>query len=339
MWTNSDDLGPRAKPHKASGQLKQLARSALLSLAINSSPATARCLLPEAFNHYFQLALNDVSSTLDTLVIEGLEEIGFGPVGALSLNDFVNFKEQVFEPLFGTEEERNGWINVTADLDVKAQLQANLESVVGFTLPELSVKCKDENTDDLGRDELPYRFAMEFKLFGTLLGTDLDLASLSRSIALLPEDTFDPLSFTVENLSADYSVILPLSLDIKRRKFMIGEIKIAFDADLSANVLQEITLTETVSQDFGGNLDMNIEFSYSSTSDWAYTAGYNASLTAETSVGTAVAELGLFAHDDDLFDDKPRELAHILQLMQCCDHSNTLSHTSRFVCVCSICTF
>jgi hypothetical protein len=101
---------------------------------------------------------------------------------------------------------------------------------------------------------------------------------------------------------------------------MIGEIKIAFDADLAANILQDITLTETVSQNFGGDLDMNIEFSYSSVSDWAYTAGYNASLTAETSIGIEVAELGLIAQDDDLFDDKPRELAHVLQLMQCCDH-------------------
>jgi hypothetical protein len=90
---------------------------------------------------------------------------------------------------------------------------------------------------------------------------------------------------------------------------MVGEIKITFGAALSSNVLQSIPLTDTVSQNFQGTLDMNAELSFSSISDWAYTASFDASLTAATSVGTAVAELGLIAQDDDLFDDKPRELA------------------------------
>jgi hypothetical protein len=312
--TNPDGPGPPARPRKASGLLKLLAMSAVLSIAATASPVasqttTTNCLLPEAFNPYFQHALDEVSATFETHVVQGLKDIGLGPIASLSINDLMNFKEHVFDPLFGDEVQRNGWINVTTALDVKTQLESNLNNVIGSIPKELSMRCDTETTDDLEEDELPYRFAMTFVLSGRVLGTDLELASLSPSIAVLPEDTFDPLSLSVQTLSADYEITLPLTLDTKRRKFMIGEITITFGAALSSNVLQSIPLTDTVSQNFQGTMDVNAELSFSSISDWAYTASFDASLKAATSDGTAVAELGLIAQDDDLFDDKPRELS------------------------------
>jgi hypothetical protein len=312
--TNPNDSGPQARPRKAIGLLKRLAMSAFLSMAATASPVAAQttttnCLLPGVFNPYFQHALDEVSSTFETHVVQGLNDIGLGPIASLSINDLMNFKEHVFDPLFGDAVQRNSWINVTAALDVKTRLESNLDNIIGAIPAELSMTCDIEATDDLEEDELPYRFAMMFVISGRLLGTDLDLASLSPSIAVLPEDSFDPLSLTVETLSADYELTLPLTLDTKRRKFMIGEITITFGAALSSNVLQSIPLTEKVSQNFRGTLDMNAELSFSSISDWAYTASFEASLTAATSVGTKVAELGLIAQDDDLFDDKPRELS------------------------------
>jgi hypothetical protein len=41
--------------------------------------------------------------------------------------------------------------------------------------------------------------------------------------------------------------------------------------------------------------------------DWLSTASIEASLAADTSVGTAVANLELIAADEDIFDDKPRK--------------------------------
>ena len=209
--------------------------------------------------------------------------------------------------MFGNTSERNGWINVTSDVDVRAQLDANLDAVVGSTPPELSMTCVLETTEDLEDGEPPYRFAIEFALSGNLLGTDLDLASLSPEIAVLPETSFDPLSLSLETLTADYEMKLLLTIDTKRRKFSIGEIAVALDAALSTTVLQDIQLADTVDQSFQGSLAVDVSLSYSTVKDWVYTASFEASLTAETSAGTAVASLGLIASDDDVFDDKPRE--------------------------------
>ena len=289
--------------------MKQLALSTVLALsAIPSVASTNSCLLPQAFNLYFQTALDDVQSTLESRVVQGLDDIGFGPVAALAVNDLLNFKDDVFIPLFGDATQRNAWINVTTDLNVAEQITSklgNLEGVAG--MPSLLMTCGLETTEDLEDGDSPYRFGMEFKVSGSLFSEDLDLAALSPSIAVLPEESFDPLSLTVKGASIDYEMSLPMTIDTKRRKFMIGEIAITLGVALSTSVLQSIPLTDTVSQSFAGDLDFFASMSYSSLNDWVYTASFETSLIAETSVGTAVANLGLIASDDDLFDDNPRE--------------------------------
>lgn len=289
-------------------------------LAVTAIPAILGqddCLLPETFNPYFQSALDDIESTLTTHVVGGLNDIGLGPITSLSINDLVNFKENIFDPLFGNPVERNDWINVTSAVDVTAQLQSKLDDVIGSIPPVLSMMCRLETTDDLAEGEPPYRFAMEFAISGDIIGADLDLTSLSPKIAVLPEDSFDPLSLTMDTLSANYDFRLPVTIDTKRKKFMIGEITITFETSLNTNVLQSIPLTETVSQNFQGNLALDASLSYSSVSDWAYTASFESSLTAETSVGTAVANLRLIAGDEDIFDDKPREFFIVIYIYYC----------------------
>jgi hypothetical protein len=110
----------------------------------------------------------------------------------------------------------------------------------------------------------------------------------------------------MNTLTVDYDLRLPFTIDVKRRKFMIGEITAMLGAALNMDVSQNIPLTDTVSQTFEGGLAMEASLFYSSVSDWSYTASFEANLMAETSVGTVVANLGLIAADDDLFDDKPR---------------------------------
>ena len=302
-------MGSTAPGPPSGSGAKQRSRVLLALVALTTIPSALGqdCLLPETFNPYFQAALDNVESTLANDVVGELDEIGFGPIAQLSINNLLDFKEDVFVPLFGNSIERNEWINVTADVDVKSQLESNLDAIIGSIPPELSVTCQLETTDDLEEGDLPYRFAVEVALSGSFLGMDLDLASLSPEIAVLPEDWFDPLAFTFDSLTVDYELKLPFTIDTKRRKFMIGEILISFEGALNMNVLQSIPLTETVSQNFQGGLTLDASLSYSSMKDWAYTASFDASLTAETSVGTAVANLGLIASDDDVFDDKPRE--------------------------------
>ena len=297
------DTGPPAR-HR---HLKGFALTALLALAGTPSRAAAQdCLLPETFNPYFQAALDDIESTFETKVVGGLDDIGFGPIADLSINNLVDFKANVFEPLFGDAAERTAWIDVASDLDVKAQLESQLNAIIGDNV-QLTMTCELETTDDLEEGELPYRFAMELVLSGDVLGADLNLGALSPQIAILPENTFDPLDLTIDTLTAHYVLKLPLTMDAKRRKFMVGEVTIDFSAMLSTSVSQSIPLTDTVSQNFAGNLLIDASLSYSSVKDWAYTASFETSLTAETSVGTSVANLRLIAVDDDLFDDKPRE--------------------------------
>jgi hypothetical protein len=297
----------------ANNNNKRRLLSALLALTTISTStvqvqAQNNCRLPRRFNTYFQNALNDIDSKLTSDVLDGFDDIGLGPVSALSINDLLNVKEDIFDNLFGTAAERDVWINVTYDVDVAAYLDNRVDNIIGSIPPSLSIMCQLEETSDLAEDELPYRFAMEFDLTGSISGSDLtQLASLSPEIVVLPEDTFDPLSLTINSLFANYKVTIPLTLDVKRRKFMIGELAVKFWANLSTVVMQSIPLTDSISQMFGGSLAMIVDLSYSSVSDWMYTASYQTSLTAVTSAGTAVANLGLIAVDDDMFDDKPRE--------------------------------
>jgi hypothetical protein len=294
------------------GCAKALVLSALFGLATLAKPAesqTTNCLLPAAFHPYFDDALSELETRFQTDVVDALDGIGLGPLGiSFSISsDIINFKTQVFDPLFGTVTDRETWLGAASEIDVLLELSSHLSDVFGS--PTLTATCELETTDDLGPGELPYRIGMELSLTGSLVPFDFtNLHTMSPSIAVLPETTFPKLNLTLTELTADYDLKLPLTIDTKRKKFMLGEIQIDFTAAFASEVLQTIPLTDTISQNFAGALDMNVEFRYSSINDWSYTGSYNASLTAETTVATSTANLGLIAFDEDVFDDKPREL-------------------------------
>lgn len=301
-------------------------RALTILLALTTAIPSAQgqnCVLPETFNPYFQEALDDVESTFTTHIISGIDDIGLGPIAQLSINDLVNFRDDIFVPLVGDSIERNEWINVTTALDVETHLLSKLDGVIGTVPPELSMECQLETTDDLEEGDLPYRFALELVLSGSFTGTDLDLASLSPEISLLPEDTFDSSTLTIDALLAEYEVRLPMTMDTKRRKFMIGEVAITFDASLGMKVQQSVQLTEAVSSNFQGDLALDVSLSYSSVNDWTYTASFDGSLTADSIAGTVVTSLGLIATDTDLFDDEPRECLQVFhQFLRPCFKPN-----------------
>lgn len=151
------------------------------------NPVESSCNLPATFNPYFQAALNSIEETFTEEVISGLNDIGLGPVASLSWNDVLNLKENVFDPLFGDSIQRNTWINVTNALDVKAQLEGNLDAIIGAIPPELTVTCALETTDDLEEGELPYRFGMELELSGK--PQPADIITYKFQCSILTEDS------------------------------------------------------------------------------------------------------------------------------------------------------
>eukprot|EP00956_Cyclotella_meneghiniana_P035344 scaffold114158_cov97-Cyclotella_meneghiniana.AAC.1 len=148
-------------------------RTLFALLAITTSalivPAHAQtCHLPEGFNSYFQNSLDDIESTLTSCIVNGLDEIGIGPLSGLSVNDLLNFNDDVFQPLFGDAVERDAWINVTSAVDVGARLSDRSDDAIRAIPPVLAVTCQLEITDDLAEDESPYRLAVEIVVSGSI---------------------------------------------------------------------------------------------------------------------------------------------------------------------------
>ena len=279
----------------------------ILALTTLTSPACSEsCILPSSYNKYLEEALAEAKTHIDEYVVLALDDIGLASFGdSLPITSIIDFGG-VFTDLFGDEVERHKWLTSTADTDVLGRLKERVETLAG-THPELTVTCELVNTVDLEEYDDPYRFALEVDVFGNLTGGDIDLATLGLDpkVAVLPEDIFPPLDLTIDALSASYRLNLPLTIDLRKKNFMIGELKIEFDASFSTSLEQSIPISGDVSQTFEGNLVLDAALKYSSIQDWSYTGTYEASLTAETLVGTNGAIMGLIARDDDLFDEKP----------------------------------
>ena len=125
--------------------------------------------------------------------MNGLDEIGIGPLSGLSVNDLLNFNDDVFQPLFGDAVERDAWINVTSAVDVGARLSDHSDDVIGTIPPVLAVTCQLEITDDLAEDESPYRLAVEIVVSGSIGGVDVNWDSLSPVSNTIDSARIDPI--------------------------------------------------------------------------------------------------------------------------------------------------
>ena len=282
MFLSQADLPPSPPARKSNnGRAKALVLSALLSLATLAKPAesqTTNCLLPAAFHPYFDDTLSKLETCFQTDIADALNGIGLGPLGiSRSISsDIINSKTQVFDPLFGTVTDRDTWLDAASEIDVLQELSSHLVDIFGSQT--LTATCELETTDDLGLGELPYRIGMKLSLTGSLVPIDFtNHNTMSPSIAVLPETTFPKLNLKVTELRADYELKLPLTIDTKRKTFMLGKIQKGFTAAFAPEVLQTIPHTDTISQNFAGALDMNVEFQYFSINDWSYTGSYNLS--------------------------------------------------------------
>jgi hypothetical protein len=251
--------------------------------------------LPSAYNAYFQQALDDISNQIDTEIVSGLDAVGLAPLtDSLLISDLFDMKAQVFDELFGSQAERQAWLDVSTDIDISGALSANLANVLGDAAV-LTLSCVLDNTLE------------RFKLSATVSGSAvIDGSSVTPALSMLP-DLFPPLNATIPTMTAAYELTLPLTIDLKRRQFSSGEIKAKFNASLTGSLSQELQILDASTVKFDGTMDLDVAFEYSTISDWLFTGSYSASLTAESTTGTAVANLGIRGGDDDMFDDKPRE--------------------------------
>lgn len=294
-------VSPRHRPSTSTGTssiLKIIGLVALLTSSLTTThAATTNCAdLPSAYNAYFQQALDDLSIQIDTGVVSSLDAIGLAPLAnSLPISDILDMKTQVFEELFGTQAEREAWLNVTTDIDISGTLNANLADVFGADAAVLTLSC------------VLYDTLERFELTATVSGSaDVDGTSFTPAMSMLPE-SFPALDTTITTLNAIYELTLPMTIDLKRKQFSSGEIKAKFDTSFSGSVSQDLQILDNASIKFDGTLDLVAAFEYSSISDLVFAGSYDASLTAETTTGTVTTNLGIRGADDDIFDDKPRE--------------------------------
>ena len=70
--------------------------------------------LPREFADLFITALDALETRVSDEVDAAFEEMGLGPFGnSLLAHNIYDFKDGLFEELFGTKEERTAWINGT----------------------------------------------------------------------------------------------------------------------------------------------------------------------------------------------------------------------------------
>lgn len=262
---------------------------------------SSSCDLRPEYGNLFQDALDDLDQRMDALVSD-LDDIGLPPLtDTLPITDILDLKSQVFDTLFGTADVREEWINGTTSevLDIKDKLEKNVEKSGG----EVIIACDF--------DEAAKRFKMDLTVKGSVPNLNIASSLLVPKVTFLPA-SLPSLDMTVPTIDASYELSLPLTVDLKNKKFSLGETKAEFGVKFSANVQKGLPLLADQAIDFDGMFDVEADFAYSSkTKSWLSRGHFDASLEATVADRTGLfdssASLGILAADDNMFDDNPRE--------------------------------
>ena len=136
-------------------------------LVLVPSAFASSCDLPKAFSEYFDEALNDLEATAITKIMEGLEDIGLGPLGnSLPVTSFFDVKEDLFDVVFGDQTQRASLFQFDSDFfDLSATLGSNVNSLLGG-MAQLNVL---QNTALLKFMTLDTRLALQLKLHRNIL--------------------------------------------------------------------------------------------------------------------------------------------------------------------------
>ena len=273
--------------------------------------SSSSCNLPPDYRKLYLDALTALDQRISQEIVQELDAIGLPPLAdTLLLGNILDFHFQVFEEIFGWQDLREEWINVTEDiLDISEVLHANFEAVIGNANGggNLNVVCD--------YDEDAKRFKMDLTVQGFIPA--LELSSKEEEPATVPQVTFLPHPLpsldmtTIPTLEVSYQLELPVSVDLKLNKFTLGETRADLRVKLlGAGVEKELPILGSGARiEFTGALDVEASFAYSSisTKKWSSAGSFVARLDATTTDGTGTANLGVLASDEDMFDSKPRK--------------------------------
>ena len=298
-------LSPPSRPARARPfKLKHGFLTVMLRLSASATPINGEisCQLPKSYNSIFLDGIQGIEDKLEEEVISGLNEVGLGPLGDSFLpTAILDLKGEVLEKLFGNATERQEWIDDTSDLlDLGPTLLENFNNdVLGAVNGELDVSC----TEDVEAQ----RF--EFVLGVNSTNPNWSLTNFSDAQVTFLPDSFPSFDVDSPTVELDYEISVPLVVNLKLKKFFLGEVTVHFATRISAGVSKELPILPSQNVSFGGSFDLNATFDYSSIDEFSLSGSLNAELDA-TASGTGVANLGVRAFDDDIFDSKPRECIH-----------------------------
>ena len=245
----------------------------------------------EKFSNLFLTALDKLEKRVDE-VDDIFDEIGLGPLGdSLSVGDIFNFKAGLFEKLFGTSEERTGWINETSStiIDIHAKLNENIDKVSG--IDRLNVTCVLLNDDT---------YTLDLTVHGSISSVD----STYPEVMLLPPGSFPRLGLNVSTLEAGYELTLPFTLYNGVNKIAhLGETRAKLSLELNASISEILPILSNENITFNGMFNLNALHSYSSIHGTSPLGSFSANLESDV----ADLSVALKARDDNIFDDNPRE--------------------------------
>lgn len=278
----------------------------ILAPSTLAAPLDLSCNLPdEGYDEYFIQALDYLEDFVIEKITEGLEDTGLGPLGnSLPVSNILDLKSDVFQPLFGNQAERAELFNVTSKegLDIGQILEDNLGNLTGAAADFATL-----NVTTCAFNETLELFSLELLL--TSPKNEWDLTDFSSaSVAFLPDSLGGALDMSPPNLTLGYYLRIPLSVSLKLKKFFLGEVKANLSVELEAELSKSLEILPTESIAFAGGFDLGASVDYSSISGFLLSGDFSASLEATTN-GTSVASLGLFASDNNIFDNTPRKFS------------------------------
>ncbi|EJK77783.1 hypothetical protein THAOC_00363, partial [Thalassiosira oceanica] len=302
---------PRGRRNSGSSLALSKAMRALrvVITLVGSAPVVSPSLtcdidLPMEYFSLMNETLVALESHFQTEIVDGLNMIGLPLVPGLGLSDVLDLKSTVFDGLFGSEDDRTTWLNsATSAVDVRQTVLTNAASELAGSLgATIDVGCSHNA-------ELQ-RYSMDIVVDGSVAGLALDDDSLAASI--LPE-SLGQASISSPVFDITYGAQIPMHLDLAAKKFDLGDVA----ADLSVKLSAELEVSALPILEGQGSLtltgsgSMAGTFTYSRIKGWSSTGSLDAALEATTVAEgtTSLANIGLRARDNEIFDATPPKVA------------------------------
>ena len=285
-----------------SGQLRSIILSVLIGRSLGGT-----CDLPADYTTLFGSALDSLEAQI-VEVTEAADEIGLTAVGnSIMVSEFLNFKEGIFDNLFGNEAERLAWLDVGPEgtVDLSTILSTNKNNLIGA--PELQLECSFNETQK--------RFHVDASVRGSAAAQSLSGFS-SAQVSFLPDSEITVSSTPKFDIAYELSV--PLVVDLNLNKFTLQETTTVLDvttgADLQVDL--DLPLLSNAEISFTGNFTMSGNFAYSSIHKWSASGGYEATLTSSDD------KFGLSASDANMFDGDPPSVNYNFDICGLTDELN-----------------